>query len=78
MDFDCIMCLRGVVYSIENRGPKTDPCGTPYETGSCDEPRSSMETAKVREDIYEDIKAKMQFFSSNLYYYYSYMVGNTR
>ena len=39
-DRDEMRVLRGVVYIMENRGPRTEPCGTPYSEVSKEEKQS--------------------------------------
>lgn len=48
MDVERMSALRGVVYIMNSNGPRTDPCGTPYETGSEEDVMSFVDTWKVR------------------------------
>ena len=41
--------LNGVVYIMNSSGPRTDPCGTPYDTGDGGDSCLFVETEKVLE-----------------------------
>ena len=45
--------LRGVVYILKRRGPRTDPCGTPHVSGIDVELELFVKTEKEREDRYD-------------------------
>jgi hypothetical protein len=53
------------VYNVNSNGPRTDPCGTPYETGRLCEVCPCTEKVKVRDDKYDDIHARAVFCNPN-------------
>jgi len=48
-DRDEMRVLRGVVYITKSKGPRTEPCGTPYSDVCKEEKQSLHFTQKVRE-----------------------------
>ena len=45
--------LSGVVYRLNRMGPRTEPWGTPHVREDEEERCSEMETADVRDDMYD-------------------------
>lgn len=58
MENELIRWLRGVVYRMKRRGPRTEPCGTPQArlVGMEDSPEARTE--KKRDDKYELIQSR--------------------
>ena len=45
--------LRGVVYMMNSKGPKTEPCGTPQEAENEEDLKPEAATMDVRDRRYE-------------------------